>query len=380
MLIVMFEKELCRLKKGGLLRHLTARQSPQGPVINIGGKRYINFSSNDYLGLGSHSELVKAAAEAGKTFGFGSGASRLLAGGSTLHEKLEEMTAVFKGTDAALVFNSGYAGNTGVIPSLASSSSTVFSDELNHASIIDGCRLSSAEIFVFRHREMDHLEELLKRKKGRKRIIVTDSVFSMDGDIAPIPELCHLCDKYGAVLYIDDAHGTGVLGGGRGALAHFGLMPEPWILQMGTFSKALGSFGAFVAGSRDIIDWITNTSRSFMFSTALPAPVVAASMKALGLLKNGRERLGKLWANRKMLAEGLRETGYDERPSETPIFAIRHGNLKETLSLSEFLWGKGIYAPAIRPSTVRKPRVRIAVTAAHTEGHIRRLIETLKRF
>ncbi len=381
MLIVpMFEKELRRLEKDRLLRHMMVRQSPQGPVIAISGRRYINFSSNDYLGLASNPELMKAAADAGKKFGFGSSASRLLAGGCSLHEQLEDLVADFKKTDAALVFNSGYAGNTGTIPTLASSPGVIFSDELNHASIIDGCRLSSADVFVFRHRDMGNLEELLKKNKARKKIVVTDSVFSMDGDIAPLSDMCSLCRRYDAAIYIDDAHGTGVLGSGRGALAHFGITPEPWILQMGTFSKALGSFGAFIAGDRDVIGWLTNTSRSFMFSTALPAPVIAASIKALGLIKKGRGLLRKLWANRRMLAEGLRDVGYDERPSETPIFAIRPGNLKETLSLSAFLWEKGVYAPAIRPPTVREPRVRITVTAAHEERHIQRLIDALKRF
>ena len=376
----MFEKRLRRLEKGNLLRHLLTRGSPQGPVLTIGGKRYINFSSNDYLGLAGHPELLKAAAEAGKRFGFGSGASRLLAGGSSIHDRLEKITAAFKETEAALIFNSGYAGNTGVIPSLAAGSSAIFSDELNHASIIDGCRLSGARVRVFRHRNADHLEELMKRERAGHKVVVTDSVFSMDGDIAPLRDIYSICLRHDAVLYIDDAHGTGVLGNGKGALAHFGLVPEPRIVQMGTFSKALGSFGAFVAADRDAIAWITNTSRSFMFSTTLPTPVVAASIKALGLLKNGRELVRKLWENRKRLADGLKDIGYDEGPGETPIMTVAPGNLRETIALSEYLWGKGIYAPAIRPPTVRKPRLRITVTAAHTERHIGTLIETLKRF
>jgi 8-amino-7-oxononanoate synthase len=376
----MFEKGLRRLEKGNLLRHLLTRGSPQGPVLTIGGKRYINFSSNDYLGLAGRPELLKAAAEAGKRFGFGSGASRLLAGGCSVHERLEKITAAFKETDAALTFNSGYAGNTGVIPSLATGSSTIFSDELNHASIIDGCRLSGARVLVFRHRNADHLGELMKRERAGNKVVVTDSVFSMDGDIAPLRDIYSICLRHGAVLYIDDAHGTGVLGNGKGALAHFGLSPEPWIIQMGTFSKALGSFGAFVAGDKDVIAWITNTARSFMFSTTLPAQVVAASIKALGLLKKGRGLVRKLWQNRKELADGLKDIGYDEGPSETPIMTVAPGNLKETIALSEYLWGKGIYAPAIRPPTVRDPRLRITVTAAHTERHIGTLIETLKRF
>jgi len=378
--MTMFEKELRRLEKDNLLRRLIARGSPQGPVVTIGGKRYINFSSNDYLGLAGHPELLKAAAAAGKRFGFGSGASRLLAGGSSIHERLEETTAAFKGTEAAVVFNSGYAANTGIIPSLATESSVIFSDELNHASIIDGCRLSSARVVVYTHGDKGHLEALMKKERARKKIVATDSVFSMDGDIAPLPDIHSLCRKYKAVLYIDDAHGTGVLGNGRGALVHFGLTAEPWVVQMGTFSKALGSFGAFAAGSRDIIDWLTNTARGFMFSTALPAPVAAASMKALALIKERKGLLRKLWSNRKMLADGLRQIGHDERPSETPIITIKPGSVKETIALSEYLWGKGIYVPAIRPPTVREPRVRIAVTAAHSERHLCLLIDALNKF
>jgi 8-amino-7-oxononanoate synthase len=323
---------------------------------------------------------MKAALDSGKRFGFGAGASRLLAGGCTIHKRLEEMIAAFKETEAALLFNSGYAGNTGIIPSLVSAAGVIFSDELNHASIIDGCRLSGARVLVYRHRDVGHLEALMKRERAGKKIVVTDSVFSMDGDIAPLRDIHSLCHKYGAVLYIDDAHGTGVLGNGKGALAHFGLVPEPWIVQLGTFSKALGSFGAFAAGSTDVIRWLTNTARSFMFSTALPAPVVSASMKALSLIKKRRGLVRKLWSNRNKLAEGLRQIGYDERPSETPIITIKPGNIKETVALSEFLWGRGIYAPAIRPPTVREPRVRITVTAAHTESHTGRLIDALDKF
>ncbi len=376
----MFEKRLRRLERGSLLRHLLTRGSPQGPVITIGGRRYINFSSNDYLGLAGHPELLKAAAEAGRRLGFGSGASRLLAGGSSVHDRLDKTTAAFKQTEAALVFSSGFACNSGVIPSLAAGTSAVFSDELNHASIIDGCRLSGAKVLVFKHRNACHLEELMKREKAAQKIVVTDSVFSMEGDIAPLGDIHSICLRHGALLYIDDAHGTGVLGKGRGALAHFGLSPEPWIIQMGTFSKALGSFGAFVAGDREVIAWITNTARSFMFSTALPAPVAAVSLKALGLLRKGRALVRSLWKNRKSLAHGLRAIGYDEGPSETPIVTIVPGDLKDTIALSEYLWGKGIYAPAIRPPTVREPRLRITVTAAHTERHIETLIRTLKRF
>jgi 8-amino-7-oxononanoate synthase len=376
----MFGKELTELREKGLLRQLVSRGSAQGPVIIIGGKKYINFSSNDYLGLAGRPELRRAAKAAGRRFGFGSGASRLLAGGSVLHERLEKAVADFKMTEAALLFNSGYAANTAVIRAIAPEGSVIFSDELNHASIVDGCRLSRAKVLVYRHRDVGHLEGLMNKEPASKKVVVTDSVFSMDGDIAPLPDLCAVCSRHGAVLYLDDAHATGVLGNGKGSLAHFGLGPEPWIIQMGTFSKALGSFGAFVAGTQDTIGWLANAARGFIFSTALPAPVVAASLRALSLLGRRPGLLKRLLANTQNTAEGLRTLGYDPGEAGTPILAIRQRSVRDALALSVFLLKEGIYAPAIRPPTVRQPRIRITVTAAHTAGHIGKLISTLQRY
>lgn len=376
----MFERELRELRKKDLLRGLMALESRQGPVVTIRGKRYINFASNDYLGLACHPEVVRAAEAAGKRFGFGAGASRLLAGGNTLHEKLEDMAASFKKTEAALVFNSGYAANTGLLPALAAGDAVIFSDELNHASIIDGCRLSNAAVRIYRHRDMGHLAELMKREPKRRQIVATDGVFSMDGDIAPLPDIYSLCLKHGAALWLDDAHATGVLGDGSGSLSHFGLGPAPWTVQMGTFSKALGSFGAFVAGSSDVVDWAVNSARSFMFSTALPPPVVAASIKALSLVVKRPAMRKRLRSNTLKAFESLREIGCDVVPGETPIIPLRHRTVGQALALSSYLWDRGIYAPAIRPPTVREPRVRITVTAAHTERHIRLLAEAIRKY
>ena len=376
----MFENELNELRKNDLLRQFVSRGSPQGPVIIIDGKRYINFSSNDYLGLAGSPELLKAAEAAGKKYGFGAGASRLLAGGSILQERLEKAVAVFKMTEAALVLNSGYTANTAVIPAIAPEGSAIFSDELNHASIIDGCRLSRAKVLVYRHKDIGHLAGLMKKEPARRKVVVTDSVFSMDGDIAPLPDLCAVSRKHGAVLYLDEAHATGVLGKGKGSLAHFGLGAEPWIIQLGTFSKALGSFGAFVAGKRDVIGWLTNAARGFVFSTALPAPVVAASIRALYLLEKRPGLVNRLLANTQKTAEGLRTTGYDPGEAETPVLAIRQQSVREALALSAYLWKNGIYAPAIRPPTVKEPRIRVTVTAAHTAEHIQTLIGTLERY
>lgn len=376
----MFERRLEELKRKDLARSIISRSSSQGPAITINGRKYVNFSSNDYLGLAGHPEIVKAAVRAAERFGFGSGAARLLAGGSTLHEKLEKTISKFKLSESALAFNSGYCANTGIIPAISSEGDVIFSDELNHASIVDGCRLSRAKTVVYRHRDMSHLERLIKRGKARKRIVATDSVFSMDGDIAPLKDLSEICDRYGALLYLDDAHGTGVLGNGRGALAHFGIAVEPWILQMGTFSKALGSFGAFAAGNGGVIEWLMNSARSFIFSTALPPCVVSASIAAITLVRKDPSLGNRLWANRERLVEKFADIGYSIGGSETPIIPIMTGDVGEARRLSGFLWENGIYAPAIRPPSVRQPRVRITVTAAHTDRHLGLLVDALKRF
>jgi 8-amino-7-oxononanoate synthase len=376
----MFSKELYQLETRGLLRSILSRQSAQGRRIRIKGRYYLNFSSNDYLGLANHPETATSIAGAVATFGAGSGASRLLAGGTVLHARLEKEIARFKTCESALLFNSGYSANAGVIPVIASEGDTIFSDELNHASIVDGCRLSRAKIVIYRHRNVEDLERLVRKEKAGKKVVVTDGVFSMDGDIAPVREIREICLKYRCILYIDDAHATGVLGNGRGSLAHFGIEPGPWVIQMGTFSKALGSCGAFAAGSAGAIRWMANTARSFMFSTALPAHVVAASLAALRIIKKDRGLLRRLWSNRQLLAQGLRDTGLDIGGSETPIFPVRTLDVSEALRLSGFLYERGIYAPAVRPPSVKEPRIRITASAAHTEKDIAALIGALKDF
>lgn len=375
----MFFEKLENLKKRNLFRYLKDRESPQGSRITLNGREYINFSSNDYLGLANHPYIIDKVKKAIDEFGFGAGASRLLGGGSTLHKDLEEKVAQFKDTESALVFNSGYAANTGIIPAIADEDTILFSDEFNHASIIDGCRLSTAKTVVYKHKDILHLEELLKKEDARKKVIVTDTVFSMDGDIVPLKEMYHICKKYGAVLYLDEAHATGVLGHGKGVLAHFNMKPEPWMIQMGTFSKALGSFGAFLAGSSDVIQWTLNNARSFIYSTALPSCVIAASMAALELIENDAVLMKRLWGNREKLADSIQKTGYDIMGSETPIIPVRTGSIENTRHVSMHLFEKGIFAPAIRPPTVKESRIRINVTAVHTEEDIERLIEVLRK-
>jgi 8-amino-7-oxononanoate synthase len=374
----MFGEEIRNLKKKNLFRELRDRGSSQGPKIVFSGKEYINFSSNDYLGLANHNYVIDKVRKALGEYGFGSGASRLLSGGSELHKELEDRITKFKTTEAALVFNSGYAANTGIIPSIADKDTTIFSDEFNHASIIDGCRLSGSKTLVYRHRDMMYLEELLRRENSRKKLVVTDTVFSMDGDIAPLPGIAGLCRNYDAILYLDEAHATGVIGNGRGALAHFGMKPETWIVQMGTFSKAFGSIGAFLAGSSDVVQWTLNTARSFIYSTALPACVIAGSIAAMELVENDPVLIKKLWDNRSMAVNGIRDTGFDIRGSETPIIPVMTGTVENTLQISRHLFKKGIFAAGIRPPTVKEPRIRITVTAAHTDEDIGRLTEALK--
>jgi 8-amino-7-oxononanoate synthase len=374
----MFLEKLKILKEKGLLREIRDRVSPQGPLVIFEGKEYVNFSSNDYLGFSTHPYVVNRAKKAIDDFGYGSGASRLLGGGSILHKDLEDKIAQFKETEAALVFNSGYSANTGIIPAIADEDSGIFSDEFNHASIVDGCRLSKAKTRIFRHKDLDHLEELLSRESLRKKIIVSDTVFSMEGDIAPVKGLFDLCERYDAFLYLDDAHGLGVIGNGKGALPHFNMKPDPSIVQMGTFSKAFGSFGAFVAGSSDVIEWIMNNARSLIFSTTLPPCILAASAASLELIENDPEVINKLWTNRNYAARLLEDIGYDVMGSETPIIPLRMGTVENALRVSRHLYERGIYAPAIRPPTVKEPRIRITVTAAHSKKDIERFIEALK--
>jgi 8-amino-7-oxononanoate synthase len=370
---MLFEK-LTLLKKKGLFRNIKDRTSPQGPRVLFNGKEYLNFASNDYLGLSNNPYIIKKAQKALDIYGHGSAASRLLGGGCTLHRELETRIARFKGTERALAFNSGYAANTGIIPALTNKDDVIFSDELNHASIIDGCRLSKARVLVYRHKDVAHLEHLMREEPAKKKFVITDSVFSMDGDVAPLRDLYDICQKTGAILYIDDAHGTGVLGNGRGALSHFHLTPEPWIVQMGTFSKAFGSFGGFVAGNGDVIDWILNTARSFIYSTALPPSALAASLAALDTIEDSPELVRRLWLNTEKTMAYIEEIGLNKTDTATPVIPIKIATVEDASRIAEYLLQKGVFAPAIRPPTVKEPRIRITITAAHADEDI----ETLK--
>ena len=430
------QDELGGLKASHLFRTLKKVDSEQSSRIVIDGRECINLSSNNYLGLANHQALKEASIAAINKYGNSAVASRLISGNMDLHEMLERTTASFKGTEDALLFNSGYTANIGILQALADERDAIFSDELNHASIIDGCRLSRARVFIYNHRDAGHLRSLLSSsaEKGgaryRRRVVVTESVFSMDGDIAPIPDIIDAAEEYDALLIADDAHATGVLGkGGRGAFEHFGIKNRAYI-QMGTYSKALGSFGAYIAGPRIVRDYLINKARGFIYTTALPPSVIAASIAAIKLLQEDSEPpmshgltkgdenpichpelvsgsgvsgsqneeilkqvqtdrwkgfsgeiLNRLRENTKLFRDGLKSLGYNTLNSETPIIPLFVGDAEKTILFSKRLFDEGIYASAIRPPTVPAGgcRIRTTVSAIHSRKDIEYCIEVFRR-
>lgn len=374
-------EELDRLKKEGLFRELRIIDSCEGPTIKIAQDEYILLSSNDYLGLTQHPKVKEKAKEAIERFGCGSGASRLISGTTSLHCELESKLAEFKKTEAALVFASGYAANLGVISSLTGRGDCLIIDKLNHASIIDGCRLSEADLRVYPHKDMVSLERILKQTQNKRlRLIITDGVFSMDGDIAPLPEIVGLAKKYNGLVMVDDAHGTGVLGKeGRGTVEYFDL--EGHIdIQMGTLSKALGSLGGFIAGSNVLIDYLINKARSFIYSTALSPAQTAAALAGLEVIQTEPQLRQKLWENVRYLKEGLQSLGFDTMQSQTQIIPVFIGDTDKTMQASKFLYENGIFAPAIRPPTVPKgkSRLRLSLMSTHTNTHLDKVLAAFK--
>jgi 8-amino-7-oxononanoate synthase len=373
-----FQDRLDELKRRGLYRSLRLISGRQQAVVTMEGREVVLLSSNNYLDLANHPEVKRAAVEALQAYGCGAGASRLISGTMELHAQLETKLAEFKGTEAALVFGSGYHANTGVIPALMGAGDAILSDELNHASIIDGCRLSHADTRVFRHRDMGHLEELLASTPlNGQRLIVTDSVFSMDGDVAPLREIMTLARKHRAWVMVDEAHATGVFGpNGAGVVEEMGLGGDVEI-QMGTLGKALGSFGAYIAGSRVLIEWLINRARSFIYSTALPPPVLAAALAALHIVKNEPERRRRLWNNAVFLGQGLSRLGYRLGETQSPILPVLIGDEGTTMALTAALLKRGVFAHGIRPPTVPEgtARLRVTPTAAHTEDELERALQ-----
>lgn len=365
--------ELEEIRARGLYRRARRVESMAGPRAVVEGRPVIVLGSNNYLGLADHPALVRAAAAAAAEWGAGATGSRLTTGSQALVEDLENELALLKSAEAALVFTSGYQAAVGVIPALVGRGDLVLSDALNHACLIDGCRLSRAEVRVYRHADLDHARSLLTdRRRFRRCLIATDGVFSMDGDLAPVRALCDLCDEMDAWLMVDDAHGTGVLGRrGAGVVERFGLQGRVPV-QMGTLSKALGCQGGFVAGSRVLVDYLLNRSRSFIFSTA-PSPAVAgAARAALGLVAQEPERRDRLAANAARLRRGLRELGWEVADGETPIIPLVVGPAEAAVRLARALEERGVWVPAIRPPTVPvgTARLRISVMATHTDADL----------
>jgi len=366
--LIDLEQALAELESEGLRRRLRVIQGSQGPRVLLDGRPVMLLCSNNYLGLADHPRLRHAAADAALSLGTSSGASRLISGTMSVHASLEERLAAFKGKPAAILFGSGYLANLGTIAALAGRDEVVFSDELNHASIIDGCRLSRAESFVYGHRDTEHLEWGLRRARGRAALIVTDGVFSMDGDVAPLDELARLARDHGCRLMVDEAHATGCIGpGGRGSVAAAGVGEEVDVV-MGTLGKALGSYGAYVCGSEELIAYLVNRARSLIFSTALPPSAVAAASAALDLLIERPQRAERLQANAQALRDGLRAEGLEPRGDGTQIVPLEVGEAADAVALSERLLELGVFGQAIRPPTVPEGTSRLRLTAMATHG------------
>jgi glycine C-acetyltransferase/8-amino-7-oxononanoate synthase len=361
------------LRERGLYRRLRLIEGPQGPRVLLAGREVLLLCSNDYLGLAADGRVREAAAEAALRWGAGAGASRLISGNMQLHGELETALAGFKGYGRALLFGSGYLANMGTIAALAGPGEIVFSDELNHASIIDGCRLARAQTVVYRHNDTGHLESLLREAAGTPSLIVTDGVFSMDGDVAPLPELLELARRYGVRLMVDEAHATGAIGpGGRGAVAAAGLSGEVDVV-VGTLGKALGSYGAYVCASAATVDYLINRARPFIFSTAPPPPAVGAALAALGVLEAEPQRVERLAANARALREGLAAEGLIATASTTQIVPIEIGEAEPTMDLCERALERGVFAQGIRPPTVPEgsSRLRFTVMATHEPEELR---------
>jgi 8-amino-7-oxononanoate synthase len=370
---------LDELRERGLHRRLRMISGPQGPSVLLDGRPVLLLCSNNYLGLADHPRVREAAAEAAMRWGAGAGASRLISGNMKLHRRLEERLAVFKDQEAALLFGSGYLANTGAIAALARNGEVIFSDQLNHATIIDGCRLSRAETFAYRHADLDHLEWGLRKAQGRGSLIVSDGVFSMDGDIAPIEGLVRLAHRYDCRLMVDEAHATGAIGpSGRGSVAAAGLSDQVDVV-VGTLGKALGSYGAYICGSRVLVDYLINVARPFIFSTAPPPPSVAAADAALEVLISNPHRVERLGANAKMMREALLAEGLPLAPSETQIVPVMVGDPELTVQLSELALERGVFAQGIRPPTVPEgtSRLRLATMATHRGSELVRAAKVL---
>lgn len=375
------DKELEELKEEGLYNTIRTLEGPQGAWVEMEGKEVLNFSSNNYLGLANHPETVQAAKKALVNYGIGPGAVRTIAGTMELHEELEKKLADFKKVQAALTFQSGYNSNLAVIPAIVGKGDVIYSDELNHASIIDACRLSGAEIKVYKHADMNSLEEILKEDREGKGLIVTDGVFSMDGDVAKLPEIVELAKKYNAITMVDDAHGEGVLGThGRGIVDHFNLHNEVDI-EIGTFSKAIGTVGGCAAGSAKMVEYLKQKARPFLFSSAVTPPDVAATIKSIEILEEDDSLVKKLWDNGDYFKENMKDNGFDVGNSQTPITPVMLGEAKVASEFSKRLFEESVFAQSIGFPTVPKgkARIRVMISATHSRDDLDFALDKFKK-
>jgi glycine C-acetyltransferase len=376
------DQELADLRARGLGRWPRLLEGAQRPIARYDGREVINLCSNNYLGLADHPALKAAALDAIATLGVGSGAVRTIAGNMAIHQQLEAELAAFKRTEAVLLFQSGFTANAGTVAALLGPEDVVVSDELNHASIIDGCRLSGAEKKIFPHKDVDAARRLLAAAGGaRRRLLITDGVFSMDGDIAPLPALVAAAEEFGAIMMVDDAHASGVLGrDGRGTVDHFGLHGRVHI-QVGTLSKAFAGLGGYVAGSRALVELLMARARPVLFSTSHPPSVAASALAAVRLVQQEPDLIARLWRNTRLFKEGLQRLGFDTGFSETPITPVIVGDERRAMALSDRLFDEGVFALGIAFPTVPRgrARVRTIVTAAHTDEQLERAIEAFAR-
>ncbi len=378
-----FVDDLLRdVKARGVWRWPRRLEGPQEPVSRYNGREVINLCSNNYLGLANHPALKAAALEAVATLGVGSGAVRTIAGNMAIHEELETELAAYKHTEATLLYQSGFAANAGTVAAILEKDDVVVSDELNHASLIDGCRLSGAEKKIFPHKDVEAARRLLAESRGARRVLlITDGVFSMDGDIAPLPDLVEAAEEYGAIMMIDDAHASGVLGkDGRGTVDHHAMHGRVHI-QVGTLSKAFAGLGGYVAGSRALVEWLMHRARPLLFSTSHPPSVAASSLAAVRLVQREPGVIRRLWDNTRFLKDGLRRLGFDTGRSETPITPVMIGDEARAMQFSDRLFDEGVFVVGIVFPTVPRgrARVRTIVTAAHTTEHLEQALGAFER-
>jgi glycine C-acetyltransferase len=374
--------ELDNLRAQGLYRHLRVLEDRQQATAHFDGRSVVNLSSNNYLGLTTHPKLVERAIQAIKDHGVGSGSVRTIAGTMSLHVELEQRLAAFKKTEAVVVFQSGFAANAGTVSALLTKDDVIISDELNHASIIDGCRLSRAGIKVFKHKDVEGARSIAEDlPRSQRKLLITDGVFSMDGDVGPLPGLCEVAEDHGCIMMVDDAHASGVFGkNGRGTIDHFGVHGRVDI-QVGTLSKAMGALGGYVAGTKELIDVLHHRARPFLFSTSHPPSVAATCIAALDVLEQEPEIIDRLWDNTRFFKAGLERLGFDTGLSESPITPVIAGEGSRAMKLSDRLFEEGVFAQGIAFPTVArdKARVRTIVTATHTQGELQFALDKFEK-